>query len=234
MVMILALCAARVAMAHSGIDHDTDEALRGPGDWHALWRTWGLEPGSVIALALCAGLYLVGLWRFWRDEIGRGVRVSQAACFAAGWFTLCVALVSPLHPLGGVLFSAHMIQHELLMIVAAPLLALGQPMAVFLKALPRAWAHALAAVGNAPAWLRIWRSITNPAVAWVIHAVALWMWHMPYLFDATLDNEWVHAAQHLCFLLSALLFWWAVIHGEDRRLGYGMAVLYLLLGGADA
>src|SRR3954454_20344681 len=138
-----------------------------------MWNTWGWEPLSILGLALSAWIYAQGVTRLWRASgLGHGIRKWEAGCFAAGWIALFVALVSPLHPLGGVLFSAHMVQHELLMIVAAPLLVLGQPMAVFLKALPRGWAHALAAIGNAPAWLRVWRSITNPAVAWLIHAIA--------------------------------------------------------------
>jgi len=69
--------------------------------------------------------------------------------------------------------------------------------------------------------------LTIPIVAWVIHAVALWTWHVPALFEAVLHNEWVHTAQHLSFLLSALLFWWALIHGRQGWMGYGAAALYV-------
>jgi cytochrome c oxidase assembly factor CtaG len=73
----------------------------------------------------------------------------------------------------------------------------------------------------------VWRAITNPLAAWLIHAVALWVWHIPVLFEAVLEREWVHTLQHLSFFLSALLFWWALIHGRERALGYGAAVLFL-------
>src|SRR5205814_8101638 len=190
------------------------------------------EPGSIIALIVSGWLYAQGLWRMWRGgggvgRVGHGIRRWQAACFAGGWFTLFIALVSPLHPWGSVLFSAHMVQHELLMIVAAPLVVLGQPMAVMLKALPSSAARKLAAWGNSRPWLRVWRFITGAFVAWLIHAIALWVWHVPALFQATLHNEWIHAAQHTSFLVTALLFWWAVVHGHNRALSYGMAVLYM-------
>jgi len=216
---------ARRALAHGG-GGDEDEAQI--QNYHDLWRTWAFEPGIVIPMALSAWLYAQGLWRMWRATgIDRGVRTWEAACFGLGWFALFIALVSPLHPWGRVLFSAHMAQHEILMLIAAPLMVLGRPMIVFLKALPARWANTLARAGNAPSWQIIWRFLTNPLVAWLLHAMVLWAWHAPVLMDAVIDNEWVHALQHLSFFLSALLFWWAVIHGPQRALGYGMAILYM-------
>ena len=73
----------------------------------------------------------------------------------------------------------------------------------------------------------MWHTISHPFSAWLIHAVALWMWHIPALFQATIDNDLVHFFQHASFLGSALLFWWAVLHGRHRVSGYGMAVLYM-------
>jgi cytochrome c2 len=73
----------------------------------------------------------------------------------------------------------------------------------------------------------MWRAITAPFVAWLIHAIVLWGWHVPFLFQATLESEWVHALQHASFFGSALLFWWAVLHARERGLGYGAAVLYM-------
>jgi putative membrane protein len=165
----------------------------------------------------------------WRDAgVGHGVRRWEAASFAGGWLALVVALVSPLHPWGNVLFSAHMTQHEILMLGAAPLLVLGKPVVAFLKALPAGWVRALLDATR-PGWVQaVWRTLTNPFVAWLIHAAVLWVWHIPVLFTAALESEFVHALQHLSFLLSALLFWWAVIHGRERAMGYGAAVLYLL------
>jgi putative membrane protein len=120
-----------------------------------------------------------------------------------------------------------MTQHEVLMLVAAPLLVLGRPLIPFLNALPVAAARHIGSYGRARWFQRGWRAITNQFVAWAIHAVALWVWHIPVLFEATLTSEWVHTLQHLSFLLSALLFWWALVHGREGWMGYGAATLYV-------
>jgi putative membrane protein len=120
-----------------------------------------------------------------------------------------------------------MTQHEVLMLVAAPLLVLGRPVIPFLWALPVSWAREVGGWGKVAVVQTIWRAITNPFVAWTIHAVALWVWHIPSLFEATLESEWVHTLQHLSFLFSALLFWWALVHGRQGLMGYGAGVLYM-------
>jgi putative membrane protein len=222
--LLLAAAFAPAAFAHGGEVHGPAR----PHDWAELWRTWGLEPGVLVPLALSGYLYARGLARMWRAAgIGHGIRTWEAASFAGGWLALFVALVSPLHPWGSVLFSAHMTQHEILMLVAAPLLVLGKPLVASLKALPPGWAQALARATGVGWWQAVWHTITNPFVAWIIHAVVLWAWHVPALFQATIDDEFVHALQHLSFLLSALLFWWAVMEGPQRAAGFGVAVLYL-------
>ncbi len=72
-----------------------------------------------------------------------------------------------------------------------------------------------------------WAAISAPLSAWLIHGVTLWLWHIPFLYQATLDSELVHAAQHATFLGTALLFWWALIHGRGGRMSYGAAVMYV-------
>lgn len=199
-----------------------------PHNWHDLWRTWGWEPVVLVSLALSAFLYVRGVRLLWRAAAtGRVVSRWEAACFAGGWLALFVALVSPLHPWGRVLFSAHMTQHEVLMLVAAPLFVLARPLVPFLRALPVGWARAVGAWGKADAVQSVWRAVTNPLVAWAVHAVALWVWHVPALFDATVTSELVHTLQHLSFFLSALLFWWAIVHGRQGLMGYGAATLYM-------
>jgi putative membrane protein len=201
-----------------------------PHHWPDLLTTWGWEPFTWLGLIVSLCLYVVGLRRLWRaaGRGGAGVRRWEAWCFAGGWFALFVALVSPLHPWGKVLFAAHMTQHEILMLVAAPLLVLGRPLVVSLRALPARWAHALGRASNRPGWQRAWRFVSGAFVAWLLHFVLLWAWHIPSWFQATLDNEFVHALQHLSFLLSALLFWWAVMQGRNAAVNYGLAVLYML------
>lgn len=192
-----------------------------PHNWHDLARAWSFEPLVVIGLVLSAVLFAVGFRHLWRTRTWEGI------CFAGGWFALFVALVSPLHAWGRVLFSAHMSQHEVLMLAAAPLLVLGRPLVVFLWAFPVKWSRRIGNIGKVRWVQHTWRLLTIPFVAWLVHAIALWIWHVPVLFDAVLQKEWVHTLQHLSFLLSALLFWWALIHGPQGALGYGAAVLYL-------
>ena len=219
MTRVAAILPTLRLLAHGGEPHDFPD----------LWRSWAVDEPFVIAgLLLTAGLYAVGQWRMWRaSRVGGGIRRWEAGCFWGGWVALVVALVSPLHPWGRVLFSAHMTQHEVLMLAAAPLLVLGKPLVATLKALPPRWSRRLAAAGNNPAWLRFWSVLTNSFVAWLVHAAVLWVWHLPSLFQATIDNEFVHAVQHMSFLGSALLFWWAVLQGRQHALNYGLAVLYM-------
>jgi putative membrane protein len=173
-------------------------------------------------------LYAIGLRRVWSAaHVGGGVKRWEAASFAVGWIALFIALVSPLHPWGSVLMSVHMTQHEILMLVAAPLLVLGRPLVVFLIALPPNWARALGRASNVPAWQTTWHVICNPLVAWLVHAIALWVWHLPKLFDATLHSEWIHFLQHASFILTAIIFWWAVITSRSAVMSYGGALLYM-------
>jgi putative membrane protein len=203
-------------------------AARGPRNWDELSRAWELEPWVVIPLTLTAYWYAAGLYRIWRDAgPGHGIRGWEAAAFWCGWLALVTALVSPLHPWGSMLFSAHMTQHEILMLIAAPVLVLGKPLVGILKGMPTDAARDLVRLTNARWWRQFWRMLINPVVAWLIHAVLLWLWHVPALFEATLTSDLIHALQHLCFVGSALLFWWAVMQGPHRALNFGIAVLYM-------
>ncbi|MEZ0264163.1 MAG: cytochrome c oxidase assembly protein [Phycisphaerae bacterium] len=232
-VLLLLTLHAPTALAHGGEHHDAPPTASAghpaqappPPDY---WRTWVFDPVTVTALACSAVLYAAGAAHIWRSVgAGRGLHAWEAGAFATGWLTLVVALVSPLHPLGEMLFFAHMIQHELLMLVAAPLLVLGRPVVAFLSALPRRWAGRLARAAARPAWRTTWHTITRPLTAWAVHAAVLWVWHAPPLMDAVLHDRTVHALQHVSFFASALLFWWAVIDGGRNRAAYGAAVLYL-------
>ena len=195
---------------------------------HDLWTAWSWEPLVVAPLLLSAWLYVRGVQQLWAAAgPGHGLRRSEVAAFAAGWVTLGLSLVSPLHRLGGVLFTAHMTQHELLMVVAAPLLVLGRPVIPFLWALPIEWRRTLGTWSASAPVNRTWNLITLPSMAWALHAAAIWVWHAPSLYQATLSSEVVHTLQHVSFFGTALLFWWAVLHGAGNRLARPAAVIYL-------
>jgi putative membrane protein len=156
------------------------------------------------------------------------LRRQQGLAFLGGWSMLVVALVSPLDMLGAAMFSAHMVQHELLMIVAAPLLVVGRPLAVWLWALPARWRLRTGAAVRLQPVKTIWRCITAPLAAWLLHAAALWLWHVPKLFQAALTHPWVHTLQHTSFLTSALLFWWTIFgrHAGTRASALSMLSLF--------
>jgi cytochrome c oxidase assembly factor CtaG len=191
-----------------------------------LLYAWSAEPGIVVPIALAGLLYLRGATALWQHAgPSRGLRHWHAAAFAAGWTVLALALLSPLHELSESSFSAHMVQHELLMVIAAPLMVLGRPLVAFAWSLPERWRRGLARwTGAAPARIA-GGTLGRPAVAWLLHAIAIWAWHAPRLYDAALRNAPLHALQHASFLGTALLFWWALIHTARRR--YGVSVLYL-------
>jgi putative membrane protein len=226
-LMLSLLAAAPRATAHGTGDHH-DGGPPGPRTWHDLPSTWSADPLSWVTLAVTAALYATGLRRLWRGgDDRRGVSRTEAACFAAGWAALFVALVSPVHPWGNVLFSVHMTQHEILMLVAAPLLVLGRPVVVSLKGMPRTWAAGLGRTMNRPAWRGARHALEHPLVAWVVHGAALWVWHVPALFEAAVRSDLVHFLQHASFFGTALLFWWALFNARRGPAAYGAGVLYL-------
>lgn len=188
------------------------------------------QPAEWIGLLVTLGGYGIGVGRLWAVAgRGRGVSTRQVALYTSGVVLLALALLSPLDVVSDDLFSAHMVQHLLLISVAAPLLVLGAPGVAWLWVLPRSWRSAL---GH---WWGLRRGARGalallgiPAVAWMLHALALAVWHVPAMYDLALANEGVHAAEHLSFLLTACLFWWLVLPGPGgRRLGYGAGVLYV-------
>jgi putative membrane protein len=189
---------------------------------------WTFEPWIVALLAVSLALYVAGYLRLrTRSKRSRGIRARQLAAFVLGWLTLLAALDSPLDALSAALFSAHMIQHELMMLVAAPLLVLGRPLPVWLWAFPPPARRAIAAAVCAQPLRGLWKMLRLPVVAWLLHATALWAWHMPRLFDAALASPGIHTLQHASFLLSALLFWWVVFGEGARRHQSGYAMLSL-------
>lgn len=202
------LVASAPAQAHRPVD----EAA------HAAWFAWSFEPWVTLPLLLSAALYVAGLQRLWSSATtGAGVSRGQAACFATGWIACAAALVTPIDALGSALFWVHMVQHELLMLVAAPLLVLGRPLPVWLWALPAGWRRPVALRFTGARWLRLWRACSSLPGAWLLHALVVWGWHVPRLFEAAVLSEPVHVLQHLSFLVSALLFWWSVLRQPGMR-----------------
>lgn len=217
-VLLLLIGAAAPALGHDGSDH-------GPGWTLDLWVTAPLLAGAI--------LYLVGFGRLWsRAGLGRRTLRRDAALFGLGWASLAAALVSPLHEAGETSFTMHMIEHEAIMLVSALLIVAGRPGAAFLWALPVPLRRVFAGAAR----LRAWRWIAAPIAATAIQALVIVAWHVPPLFDLALRSEGWHIVQHLSFVASALLFWWAVANAPASGGGWGLSAFCLfvtsLVGGA--
>jgi cytochrome c oxidase assembly factor CtaG len=159
-----------------------------------------------------------------RSPAGRG----RMICFGAGMLAIVVAVDGPPEVLSGVSFSAHMVQHLFLQLVAPPLLLLGAPLGLLLRA--------------DPPWLprrplvRLLRSrpvrlLAHPVTALSLFTVVLVGSHLTPLYNLALEHEWLHSLEHAAFLVTALLFWWPAI-GIDpapHRLGYPARLLYMFL-----
>lgn len=207
-------------------------ALRaGPGSGLApseLWSAWHWDPWIYLPLLISGALYIVGVRTLWGTAgKGRGVRRVEVLAFLAGLWVMAMSLLSPIHAAGGVLFSLHMVQHILLLVIAAPLLVLGRPLVVYLWALPPALRMGVGrALVRPPARITL-STLGRPAVGWLLYASIVWIWHLPTLYEAALLTEWVHALQHGTFVLAALIFWWAALEfGRRRSGGYGLGIIY--------
>jgi putative membrane protein len=183
-----------------------------------------------LGAAVSALLYGVGLFKLWRRAgVGHGVSFGQVACFILGWCAAAVPAVTALHVLGRQVFVLHMLEHEILMVVAAPLLILARPLPVFLWGLPESTRRRVrVATHSGPAQV-LWRWLTQPSNATPLQAVVLWAWHWPPFFQTALLHESAHILQHLSFLTTALLFWWSVLSPQALRAGPATAVLALFV-----
>jgi putative membrane protein len=179
----------------------------------------------LLLVALAAGLYLWGARRertpAWRTAVGaeRLARSRRHAfAFAAGLATVALALGEPLDGLAEKLFWAHMVQHVLLLVVAAPLIVLGAPWMRLWRALPlrgrRPLARAIARDRRlAPLrWLAL--ALGTPAVAWLALNADIVAWHVPAAYDLTLRSDAAHYFEHATFLALGVLAWAQVIDTE--------------------
>lgn len=193
--------------------------------------SWNFRPDVVAVLMLLVAGYLIG-WRRLKKRNSRSGNQSELGLYLISQAVISIALLSPINALGAFLFTAHMIQHELLMMVAAPLLLLSNPLPVFLWSLPRNLRLTLGALLTRGARLRrCLRGITRMVVAFPIYLIILWSWHYPPAFEAALRNDLIHDLQHLSFFLIGIIFWWPVINPAPRvhgRISYGFRIFYVV------
>jgi putative membrane protein len=200
--------------------------------------TWPIEPAVALGIVVVGLLYGWGVRYERRTGSGRPPRRWQVAAFYAGLLVIFVALDSPLDDLADSWLWAHMIEHELLILIAAPLLLLGEPLWPVWRALPRGFRRttlrgALRLGWPRRAWDWIERWLFAPLTAWLLFAATFSLWHLPQLYDLAEANEGIHAFQHWTFLATALLLWAQVIPSRPLkpRLSYvGQAVYVVSVG----
>jgi putative membrane protein len=192
---------------------------------------WTARPEVVVPLLIAGGLYAVGWWRLSRR--GATVSVPRLAAAVGGLASVAVALLSPLDRAAHGVFAAHMLQHLLLISVAAPLLLLADPFAAVIWGLPSRVRRAAGRLFRPATRLRrAWRGLTAMPVAWALHVLAVWLWHLPIAYDAAVADRVLHDLEHVVFFASAVIFWWPVVQpapGQRRRTAHGARVVYLVL-----
>jgi putative membrane protein len=212
---------ARPALAHGIVDVDAGSL-------------WSYDPWLLTPLYLVGIGFYLGTQRLWRRAgSGHGVSFRQVTAFWTGWLVAALAITSPLHWLGERLFTAHMVEHELLMVVAAPLMAFARINGPLLWSFPPSARWAIGRFFNLRAPAAIWAFISHPVTATTLHGAALWAWHAPPLYEWALDNAAVHRLQHISFFASALVFWWMLLYGRGAgrtaRLRDGIAIVCLFV-----
>jgi cytochrome c oxidase assembly factor CtaG len=189
-------------------------------DWR--WETtqWSWDPWVLGAMAVVAVSYAIG---------ASSVASRKAIwAFASAMAWLILALVSPLDTLAGDLFSVHMAQHMILLLVAAPPLVASRMPLVLFWALPAGARKAMARGWLArPAWRGAMLFLEHPITVWLLSALALIFWHLPGPYGWAMGNRAVHTVEHLTFLLTAYGFWSIVMQTGRRRLDYGMSIVFV-------
>ncbi|RZN36206.1 cytochrome c oxidase assembly protein [Bradyrhizobium sp. Leo121] len=195
--------------------------LATPADAHGVEQSldgasWTFDCWIIVPLLAFGGMYAIGaLTLSQRRGWNGGARNWRDIACLVGWLSLAAALVSPLHWLGERLFTFHMVEHEIIMAVAAPLIAIARPVGTLLWSLPRRTRLNMGRLMRHPVTRTTWNWLSAGRNATLLHGVAIWAWHAPVLFDAAVDNLLLHRLQHLSFFVTAVLFWWSVFRRSE-------------------
>lgn len=199
-----------------------------------MFGVWELRWEVYVPLGIMLYLYLRGWFRLraiqkridirrkkqrWRLQ-RRGAPLATSwrlVSYLAGWLVIFVALTSGIDAYSSMFFFVHMIQHLLLIMVAPPLLWLGQPYAIGAWGLPRVLRLELGSwLGKETPLRRFLRFIGRPGLAWLVMVVVTWVWHDGSMYDLSLRLDWVHDLEHVTFFITGLYFWWLVIGASPR------------------
>ncbi len=180
-------------------------------------RDWALPILPTTAILVTSAIYIRG-WVVARRTRLQALPAWRLALFLGGLAVLWLALASPLDAMDDYLLTAHMLQHFLLMSIVPPLVVLGAPQVPLLRGLP----HSVVASLLSRIFRRRWfhplaRLIGHPVFAWLTMNVSFLLWHLPSAYELTLRSEPWHNVEHLCFLLTSILFWWSVLAPWPHR-----------------
>ena len=204
-----------------------------PNETQAIFAAWSPPLGLTVLTCLVSAIYVRG-WHAIRKTRPTYFSDMRLMSFLCGMLVLWLSIASPIDGFADVLLSAHMVQHFLLMSVVPPLIVLGAPVVPLLRGLPRSLVKSFLAPIFAWRWLRTMGDfLSAPVVAWLLFNLDFLSWHVPSAYDIALQNEHVHDFEHICFLVTSLLFWWVVVHPWPSRIHSNDWRVLLFLISAD-
>jgi putative membrane protein len=202
----------------------------------ALLLSWDLRAELILVLILAGSVFGLGWWRIRSAQEQRpGHRWLatgwRLAAYLGGLIILGVALMSPIDVLGGHLFSMHMIQHLLLVMIVPPLLLIANPLPFYMWGLPAMVRRGVGrALSRGSAFRRGLYALTGPGLIWMAFVAIFLGWHDPNAYNAALRSDLIHDLEHLTFFGAAMLFWWLVVRAGPRlrSLSRGLRIGLLL------
>lgn len=189
---------------------------------------WEFDPLFIVPAVVVIWAYLAGVRKVRREHPTNPVPTRRVVYFLLGMAALVLAIMSPIASYDTDLFAVHMVQHLLIIMVAAPLLLLGAPITLILRvSSPRVRKGVVLPILHS----RVVRAIAFPVVAWGLLAGVMWISHFSSLFDAALEDAWLHRLEHVMYMIAALLFWWPVTGADPSpwRLAHPLRLLYVFL-----
>jgi cytochrome c oxidase assembly factor CtaG len=204
-----------------------------PPEYQAIFEQWSPPLFLTTAILLSAIVYTCG-WFAIRKTRSFLFPTWRLAAFLLGLATIWLSIASPLDGFADALLSAHMVEHLLLMSFVPPLLLLGYPVVPLLRGLPHGVIiHLIAPLIRSKLLRSLGHFLTTPLVAWLAMNLIFLGWHVPAAYDFALEHEHWHDFEHICFLGSAILFWWPIIQPWPSRAQHGGWFMLLYLVSAD-
>jgi cytochrome c oxidase assembly factor CtaG/ferredoxin len=199
----------------------------------AFVKSWPFDPSLLVALFLTAAVYLRGWLALHRRDPSRWHR-GQLVATLGGLTAIFLALASPIEPFSYLFLQIHMVQHLLLMMVAPPLLWLGDPLFPLMRGLPTPIRmHWVAPLFRSARLRQCLQRLSHPVTAWLLYVGITWLWHVPRLYELAVRSNGWHYVQHLAFLAAALLFWYPVVRPYPSRPRWSTWLLFPYLILAD-